>query len=181
MTAQPPAARGGFNWKVLGAGLAVVAPLVVVLASGFGRTPQGVSDALTDRPAPDFSLQTLTGEAVRLGASSGPVVLNFWATWCQPCLLEHDHLQRASQAYTGRGVRFYGVLYQDEVAKVKPFLAKHGSSYPTLIDPDGRTSIDYGVAGVPETFVIRADGTIAEKFTGPVSFGQLAEVLEPLL
>lgn len=180
MTAETPK-RGGFNWTVLAAGLVLVAPLVAVLATGFGRDPKGVSDALTGRSAPDFQLVSLDGEPVQLADAPGPVVLNFWATWCQPCLLEHDHLQRAAQAYSARGVRFYGVLYQDEVSKVKPFLKKHGSTYPTLIDPDGRTSIDYGVAGVPETFVIRADGTIAQKFSGPISFGQLAEVLEPLL
>ena len=69
----------------------------------------------------------------------------------------------------------------DDPAKARPFLKRNGSIFPTLLDPDGRTSIDYGVAGVPETFVIRADGTIARKFTGPVSFGELAAVLEPLL
>lgn len=176
-----PPPPGGFNWKILLAGLLLVLPLVAVLASGFGRDPKGVSNALEGKAAGDFALDTLDGERFHLGSQKGPVVLNFWATWCQPCLQEDDHLQRAAATYGPQGVRFLGVLYQDDPAKARPFLKRNGSIFPTLLDPDGRTSIDYGVAGVPETFVIRADGTIARKFTGPVSFGELAAALEPLL
>ena len=170
------------NWKVLAAGMAVVVPLVAVLASGIGNDPKGVSNALEGTPAPDFMLQTMDGNPVTLGSLSGqPVVLNFWSTWCQPCKLEHPHLQQAASVYGPQGVVFLGVLYNDEVKKAKPFLKRNGSVFPTLLDPGQRVAIDFGVAGVPETFVISADGRILQKFSGPVSYQMLAQSLEPLL
>jgi cytochrome c biogenesis protein CcmG/thiol:disulfide interchange protein DsbE len=170
------------NWKVLAAGLLLVVPLVAVLASGIGNDPKGVSNALEGTPAPDFTLQTMDGEPVTLASLEGrTVVLNFWSTWCQPCKLEHPHLQQAASVYGQKGVVFLGVLYNDEAEKAKPFLKRNGSVYPTLLDPGQRVAIDFGVAGVPETFIITADGQIAQKFSGPVSYQVLAETLEPLL
>lgn len=177
----PPAATGGFNWKVLAIGLVPMLVLLGILASGFGRDPKKVSNALEGRPAADFTLQTLDGQSVTLSELRGPVVLNFWATWCEGCMVEHRDLVAFARDYQPRGVQFYGVLYQDESAKAKQYLQRHGTSYPTLVDGTGRTSLDYGVAAVPETFVIRPDGTIAQKFTGAVTYGRLAEVVEPLL
>lgn len=170
------------NWKVLGAGLLVVVPLVAVLASGIGNDPKGVSNALEGTPAPDFTLQTMDGEPVTLASLSGKtVVLNFWSTWCQPCKIEHPHLQQAATVYGAQGVVFLGVLYNDEVAKARPFLKRNGSVFPTLVDPGQRVAIDFGVAGVPETFIITADGQIVQKFSGPVSYQVLSQSLEPLL
>ncbi len=181
MTAPAPQ-KGGVNWVVLGLGLLLVVPLVAVLASGIGKDPKGVSNALEGRVAPTFALQTMDGETVDLASLAGaPVVLNFWSTWCQPCKIEHPHLQQAAQVYGARGVVFLGVLYQDEEAKARPFLKRNGSVFPTLVDPGQRVAIDYGVAGVPETFIITKDGQIARKFSGPVSYQVLAETLEPLL
>ena len=170
------------NWKVLLAGLLLVVPLILVLASGFGTNPRGSSNALEGRQAPTFSLESLQGDAVNLAAHKGtPVVLNFWSTWCQPCKLEHAHLLEAARTYTRRGVSFYGVLYADDTPTAKAFLKRQGEAYPTLEDPNGRVAIDYGVAGVPETFIIAPDGTIARKFTGPITFPVLAQALEELL
>lgn len=170
------------NWKVLAAGLLVVVPLVAVLASGIGNDPKGVSNALEGTPAPDFTLQTMDGEPVTLASLEGKtVVLNFWSTWCQPCKLEHPHLQQAASVYGQQGVVFLGVLYNDEVQKAKPFLKRNGSVYPTLVDPGQRVAIDFGVAGVPETFIITKNGDIVQKFSGPVSYQVLAQSLEPLL
>lgn len=182
MTAPSPSPRsGGFNWKILAVGLAVVAPIVGVLASSFGRNPKLVSNALEGQRAPDFTLQTLEGETVTLSELDGPVVLNFWATWCEGCLVEHRDLLAAAEYLQPRGVHFYGVLYQDEADAAVRYLKQRGSNYPTVVDTTGRTSLDFGVAAVPETFVIRADGTIAHKFTGAVSAQALTATLEPLL
>ena len=170
------------NWKVFAVGMAGVLPLVGILFAGLGKDPKGVSNALEGTPAPAFSLNTLDGEPVALAGLAGrPVVLNFWSTWCQPCLLEHPHLQQASRVYSSRGVVFLGVLYNDEAQKARPFLKRNGSIFPTLVDPSQRVAIDYGVAGVPETFIISGDGQIARKFSGPVSYQMLVESLEPLL
>jgi cytochrome c biogenesis protein CcmG/thiol:disulfide interchange protein DsbE len=170
------------NWKILGGGGLVIASLVVVLASGFGKNPQGVSDVMVGREAPDFSLVDLDGQPVSLSSLRGaPAVLNFWSTWCQPCKIEHPHLQKAASVYGGRGVRFLGVLYQDEPDAARRMVKKEGGIFPTLIDPGQRTAIDFGVTGVPETFILDREGRIVQKITGPLSYDQASAILEGLL
>lgn len=170
------------NWKVMTTGLLLCIPLIFVLAKGFNFDPNALPEELTGEQAPDFTLTSLEGYEISLKDTKGsPVVINFWATWCQPCLLEHGHLQNAADEYKAKGVTFLGVLYGDTPEKAKVFLKKHGSNYPTLIDEGQRTNIDYGVAGVPETFVLDKDGKIIKKFAGPVMKSDLDSVLEPLL
>jgi cytochrome c biogenesis protein CcmG/thiol:disulfide interchange protein DsbE len=174
----------GLNWKVLALGLGLTAPLVGILATGFGKEVRGVSNNLEGRTAPVFTMEVLgdSDQKVDLASLKGkPVVLNFWATWCQPCKIEHPHLMKAAEDYTRRGVAFYGVLYSDEPDNAARFLDREGHAFPVLYDPAQRVAIDYGVTGVPETFVIDRSGNIVHKFSGPLSYGALAQVLEPLL
>lgn len=172
------------RWGILLGGLLGIGGLVAVLSSGFGGDTQAVSNALEGRLAPPFAMEQLNDREtiVRTEALRGaPAVLNFWSTWCQPCRLEHPHLVRAAELYGPRGVRFYGVLYSDEPANAERFLKQNGAAFPVLHDPLQRVAIDYGVAGVPETFVLDREGRVVQKFIGPVSFGELQAVLEPLL
>ena len=170
------------NWKIMGVGMALTVPLLYILARGFDFDPRALPDEMVGAPAPNFSRQTLDGYDVSLEALKGaPVVLNFWASWCNPCLVEHQHLMASAASYKSKGVAFLGVLYSDEEAKGKRFLKKHGSAYPTLVDSTQRMAIDYGVSGVPETFVIDKEGKIVKKFTGPVTKEDLSEVLDGLL
>lgn len=170
------------NWKILAAGGLVVIPLVWVLAEGFGRNPRALPSVLEGKPAPSFALETLDGEKVSLADLRGsPVVLNFWATWCTPCLQEHPLLLEAARRYTSRGVTFLGVLYGDEPPAARTYLKKHGSAYPTLLDPAHRTAIDYGVGGVPETFFIDRNGQVVLKVSGPVTPDTLVGTLEAML
>lgn len=170
------------NWPILIGGLAAIATLVAVLASGFGSDPKIVSNALPGKLAPSFSLQTLEGDPVSLADLEGsPAVLNFWSTWCQPCKIEHPYLVAAAQAYKGRGVAFLGVLYDDEPAAARRFLKEKGFGFPTLTDPTQRVVVDYGVTGVPETFILDASGVVYHKVVGPVAEGQLESILEELL
>lgn len=170
------------NWKVLAAGAAVIVPLVGVLAMGFGSDPRAIPSMLEGRPAPDFALESMDGQPFALDDFSGkPLVVNFWASWCVPCAQEHPWLVRTAGQYQPRGVAFLGVLYGDEVPAAKGFLARYGNAYPTLLDPSQRVAIDYGVAGVPETFVIDGQGNIVKKFTGPVNPDELLATLDALL
>jgi cytochrome c biogenesis protein CcmG/thiol:disulfide interchange protein DsbE len=161
------------NRKVLVAGLVVSAPLIVLLVMSLGRDPQKFDSPLVGRQAPRFALAPVGGgEAVSLDALRGKaVVVNFWATWCTPCFQEHPVLVAGAQRFAD--VVFLGVIYQDEENKVERFVRERGESYPSLMDADGKTAIAYGVYGVPETFFISPDGTIASKYVGPLTAGLL--------
>lgn len=177
-SAAPAAPR--LNLGVLAVGLLLTGGLVYVLAAGFGKDPRSFESRL--QAAVAFSLPSLDGETVTLSTLQGkPVVLNFWATWCQPCKLEHPHLLAAAQAYQPAGVVFLGVLHEDDPAGARRYLSQAGQAFPTVYDPSGRISVDYGITGVPETFVIDAQGNIARKFVGPVGPGELEAALQELL
>lgn len=171
------------NWRVLAIGALIVIPLLVVLAMGFGRDPRALPSTMEGKPAPPFVLETMDGdqEVALVDFRGKPVVVNFYASWCVPCAQEHPWLVRASKVYQPRGVVFLGVIYNDEVAKAKGFLRRYGEAYPSLVDPGARMAIDYGVAGVPETFVIDGQGNIVRKFTGPVVPDEFEATLEALL
>ena len=162
------------NARVLAAGLAVVLPLLAVLVFNLGRDPHSVRSPLVGRPAPAFSLPPAgDGAPMSLDALRGrPVVINFWATWCVPCLQEHAALTQAAK--TLRDVQFLGVVYEDEEANIQAFLQQRGSAYPSLVDPGGKTAIAYGVFGVPETFFIDGAGRIVEKYVGPLDPDRIA-------
>jgi len=166
------------NRQVLGLGLALAAPFVAVLGSGLGRDTQRIASPLVGRPAPSFRLAPLDGgPEVALEALRGrPVVLNFWASWCAQCRDEHELLMRASRALES-SVRFVGVVHRDRPESALDFLLRHGSAFPSLLDPDGRTAIAYGLYGIPETFFIDRHGTIVAKHIGPLDAASLAVYL----
>ncbi len=169
------------NRKVLLFGTLLVAPLLVFLALSFRFNPNVIDSPLVGKPAPGFALRDLDGEVVRLRDLAGqPVVINFWATWCQPCIVEHPVLISGSRRYAGQ-VTFLGVVYQDRPELIRQFLRERGAWGPSLVDPDNAVAIAYGVYGAPETFFIDAGGNVAEKVTGPVSPRQLDRILGGLL
>lgn len=157
------------NRRVLLAGLGVVVPLIVLLVLNIGRDPHAISSPLVGRPAPPFALAPVGGgEPVSLAQLQGrPVVLNFWATWCVPCVQEHPLLLSAAQQL-GEEVQFFGIVYQDEEENARGWLRRHGSAYPSLVDPQSKTAIAYGIIGVPETYFIDPEGTIVAKHIGPL-------------
>ena len=169
------------NWRVLGPGLLGIGLLLLVLAVPIfkGTDPHALPSVLEGRLAPDFSLQDLNGESVDLASlKDRPVVLNFWATWCQPCALEHPNLLEGARR--NPDITFLGVLYGDEPAKASRYLAKAGTAYPTLVDPGQRTAMDYGVGGVPETFFISREGQIVKKVALPLSAAELEKWVESI-
>lgn len=170
------------NWKVLLGGLALVLPLVVVLALSFGKDPHAVRSPLVGKQAPGFALKSVSaGEVVDPGLGAGkPLVLNFWATWCQPCKAEHGVLAWAAGRHSDK-VQFLGLVYEDTQARIQAFLKRHGSGYPTLVDEGGKTAIAYGVGGVPETFFIDGKGVIKEKYAGPLNAAGIEERIQRLL
>lgn len=168
--------RGRVNLVVLGIGLAIIVPLLVLFAASFGNDPRAVPSVLEGGDAPAFRLVDLDGHSWSLDELEGQaVVLNFWSTWCGPCKIEHPYLQRAAQLYPD--VQFLGVIYDDTPDTARRYLDRAGTTYPHLVDADGRVAIAYGVAGVPETFFVDRHGQVVYKHAGAVSEGLLAEML----
>ncbi|HEX6066274.1 MAG TPA: redoxin domain-containing protein [Longimicrobiales bacterium] len=171
------------NWRrsLVGVGMAV--PIVMLLGYGLTRDPRQIDSPLPGRPAPDFSLPTLQpGDSIKLSELRGNVVVvNFWASWCIPCRDEHPVLLAASQVYEPKGVRFVGIAYNDKPEDSQRWLDELGSAYPSLVDNGARTAIDYGVSGVPETFILDKQGVVAFKKFGPITSGEITQKLDSLL
>lgn len=172
--------KKGVNWVVLAVGAALILPTLWLFATSFGNDPHALPSVLVRQPAPAFALADLQGTRWSLDGQKGtPTVLNFWSTWCGPCKAEHAVLQEAARRHAGK-VQFLGVIYQDDPDACGRYLDKVGTSYPHLVDDAGRVAIDYGVAGVPETFFIGADGTILHKQVGPVNAAMIEALLARL-
>lgn len=158
--------------------------LIRLYAGDASRIPS----ALIGKQAPTFALPALEGLNGVPGLASDDLrqghvsVVNVFASWCAPCHIEHDALMALASeaAVLQNGVRIAGVAYKDEPANAKKFLEDGGNPYALVgVDASGRVAIDFGVYGVPETFVVRGDGTIAYKFIGPLTRQSLQTTLLP--
>ncbi len=136
-----------------------------------------------DKKAPDFSLTTFDGKPFKLSDHRGKVVvLNFWASWCYPaCYEEAPVLERTWRSYRDQGVMVVGVDIQDTEEAGRAFIDQFKLTFPNTRDTEGKVSIDYGIYGVPETFIIDRQGRIIFKQAGAVQWETLAEALRPLL
>lgn len=164
----------------------VLAPLVLfalLLASGLGKDPRALPSELIGKPAPEFSLPRIDADGTisSQDLAGQVVVLNFWASWCLPCRQEHDDLEAAWARYRERGVVVLGVSFEDTREGAMGFRRELGGDWPIADDPGSKTAIAYGVFGVPETFVIAPDGTIAAKTTGAVTYEWLTDQIEAAL
>jgi cytochrome c biogenesis protein CcmG, thiol:disulfide interchange protein DsbE len=170
-------------WRRVAVVLASTVGITAILGFGFTRDPRDIRSSLIGRPAPDFALRTLDGsEVVRLSHLRGQVVvINFWASWCAECRVEHPDLQAAWQRYRDRGVVLVGIPFQDSPDDSRRYAAELGGDWPLLVDPGSETGLAYGVYGVPETVFVGPDGTIAGKVIGPVTFEALSRGINGLL
>lgn len=166
------------NRTVLLIGIGITLLVVAILFLALGKDPQHLDSQLIGRPAPLFALKQAGVEAITdLSQLRGkPVVINFWATWCVPCYQEHPVLVEAARVM-GPQVQFIGVVFNDKEPNILQFLRERGQSYPTLLDDEGKTAIAYGVGGVPETFFVSPNGTVVEKFEGPLSPERLQQLV----
>lgn len=153
------------------------------LAIGLTRDPAKLPSTMIDKPVPEFALPPLPGRADGGLASSelagGTVTLvNVFASWCIPCKVEHPVLMRLKD----QGVRIVGIDYKDKPADAARFLSEMGIPYQKIgADRDGRVAIDWGVYGVPETFVVDGKGRIVYRQVGPIQEPDLNDKILPIL
>ncbi len=162
--------------------LAIFLILVVFLGIGLTLNPRQVPSPLIDKPAPAFHLQQLYDSSKTLSSEDnlGKVwMLNVWASWCVACRDEHPVLVELSKLGI---VPIYGLNYKDQRDTAMQWLKQYGNPYETsIVDADGKVGIDYGVYGVPETYVIDKQGIIRYKHIGPVTIESLKDKILPLI
>jgi cytochrome c biogenesis protein CcmG, thiol:disulfide interchange protein DsbE len=162
--------------------LALFGVLVVFLLRGLDLNPREVPSPLIGKPAPEFALPRLDDPAQQLGRQDlmGQVwMLNVWASWCVACREEHPILVEFAKR---KVVPIYGLNYKDGREDAQRWLARFGNPYTASIsDTQGKVGIDFGVYGVPETFVVDKRGVIRFKQIGPVTPDVLRDRIEPLL
>ena len=162
--------------------LAIFIALVGFLAAGLKLDPKEVPSPLIGKPAPDFALTRLDQPTLTIRREDllGKVwMLNVWASWCTACREEHPVLLDFARR---RLVPVYGLDYKDQRGAGLRWLSNSGDPYEaSLFDPEGRVGIDWGVYGVPETFIIDREGVVRYKHIGPLTPEVLRDTIEPLL
>lgn len=160
--------------------LGIFVLLVILLAFGLTQDPKKVPSPLIDKPAPAFTLPRLSNlsETFSPADMAGKVwVLNVWASWCVSCRAEHEIIKQLAATQL---VDIVGLDYKDEVVDAKRWLQQLGNPYTlSVVDLEGRAGIDWGVYGVPETFIVGKDGLIKYKHIGPVTAQSLQDEIIP--
>jgi DsbE subfamily thiol:disulfide oxidoreductase len=174
-----------------GGALVAVVSAIVLLSTAWvlwgGRSSDAVRNAAegtpvrVDRPAPAFTLPLLSGDgSLGLGRDE-VVVVNFWASWCRPCRMEGPQLEGLWREYGEQGVRFIGIDYRDDRSAAIDFARSLGLTYPSIRDPDGSLGDDFGIFGLPTTFIIGTDGRTRYQVTGSVHTQSFRVALESVL
>ncbi len=151
----------------------------VVAAGHLGENPTAVESPLTGEPAPAFTLPALGGgrEVASAGFQGRVWVVNFWASWCVPCREEAPYLESFYRRHADEGVGMVGIVYNDVEDEALAFREELGLTYPQVMDPRGRTASDFGVFGVPETFVVDERGVVMASLIGAIGPDSLDDVL----
>lgn len=168
-------------WRFLVPALGFAA-LVVFFSIGLTRDPNQIPSPLIGKPAPAFTLESLGDPEWKVASrdfAGRPWVLNVWATWCVGCRQEHEALLAIARE---RRVPLVGLNWNDDRALALDWLSQLGNPYDTVaFDPEGRTAIDWGVYGAPETFLIDANGRVVRKHVGPITLQTWERDFLPML
>ena len=157
----------------------VIAVLVAVLATRDSSTERATQSPLIGRVAPPVEGTTIYGDEISLADQRGRwVVLNFFASWCVPCLEEHPELLAFDAAHRAKGdAVLISVTFDDSADDARAFFEKRGGTWPVIDDPTNAIGVAFGVAQVPETFVISPNGTVVQRYSGAVTRAALEELI----
>ncbi len=176
----PLAPRLSLRWYLISA----LAPIVLLAAWGLllVMRPASTGVALIGQPAPDFVLADLDGNPLRLEDLRGrPVIVNFWASWCGPCVEEFPLLTAAVDAHAAEGLAVIGIVFRDRSEAARDFMSRMGATWPAAMDPGEAVAARYGVIGPPATYFIDRDGLIAGRQIGQLSADDLDRGLAGIL
>ena len=163
---------------IAGGLLVAILGLVAILAVSDPATRRATDSPLLGRQAPAISAEQLSGGRFDLAEQRGRfVVVNFFATWCIPCIREHPELVEFSRTEGPDGATIVSVVYDDDPDDVRQFFEDNGGDWPVVIDTDGRIALSYGVSGVPESYLVAPDGTVVSKLIGGVTADDLGQFL----
>lgn len=152
--------------------VAAVLPIILLVVLGVALIVRGPTTSPTaiGSVAPDFSVTDLDGNPIHLADLRGrPVIVNFWASWCVPCIEEFPLLRDASARHAGDGLVVVGIVSQDRSQAARDFMERNGATWAAAADPDGRVAEAYGILAPPETYFIGRDGTIVARVLGQFS------------
>ena len=161
----------------------VFVAVAIALFIGLGRDPKLMPSMLIDKPLPGFDLPdarpgVIGRELASTDFTGEPMLLNVFASWCVSCRVEHPVLLRLSQ----QGVPIHGLNWKDEAGKGAAWLEELGDPYDRIgFDPTGRTGIDLGVTGAPETFVVDKHGVVRYRHVGPITSEAWRDILAPMM
>ena len=180
----PPSAPGGNNRRVviIAAVCAVVGViLVTLLATSPDTADRPAASPLVGGLAPDVEALDTSGEPFDIDDFRGSwVLLNFFATWCAPCVVEHPELVKFSERHAGGDAFVISVAFNEEPEDVEAFFDKHGGDWPVIAEGNGRFALEYGVIRLPESFLISPTGTVAAKFEGGITADEVDGVIAEL-
>ena len=160
----------------------IVLIFLIVLFQLLNKDVKKLSSALIEKPVPEFEMQTLYSDITLLNSndinSSNVALVNVWASWCIPCRAEHEILMLLSKI---EGLDLYGINYKDKKINALNFIDNLGNPFKKIgVDKNGRSSMVWGVYGIPETFIIHK-GTVIYKHIGPIHLNELENVILPIL
>jgi cytochrome c biogenesis protein CcmG/thiol:disulfide interchange protein DsbE len=156
-------------------GVLMVALVVLLATRG---TSQPLSSKIVGQAAPAFTGQTTDGQQFNLANHRGEwVLVNFFATWCVPCQLEHPELVKFEQEHVNDPVQVVSVAFSDQSDAVRAFFAQKGGAWPVVVSDNGSIALDYGVTGVPETYIVAPSGLVIDRLEG-VTQDQLNQIIE---
>ena len=164
--------------------VAAVLPFVLLALLGASLLVRGsaASPTAVGGPAPDFALADLDGNPIRLADLRGrPVIVNFWASWCGPCVEEFPLLREAAERHSDEGLVVVGIVYRDRSEAARDFMRRNGATWAAAMDPGERVAEAYGILGPPETFFIGRDGTIVARQLGQFSAASLDDKVAAII
>lgn len=174
----PPVRSRSVQFAAIAVGI-VLLLLVALLITRKNSDDRATESPVVGKQAPALAGKAVIGQPFDIGTNDRWLVVNFFATWCAPCVNEHPELRAFSAEHAKDGkARVVSVVYRQATAEVRKFFERRGGDWNVVDSANGRTSLDWGVAQIPETFLVAPSGIVVERFTGEITRRQLDDAID---